>query len=135
MNRNWNRYFDTMHDIYSTVKAGRNIETPSKPVPSKPQPAKVPLPQVAQEVLSGVWGNCQDRINRLRKAGYDAAAVQRLVNQLVAGGANAKESIEAVAREVIQGLWGNGTDRRIRLKNAKFDPDVVQRRVNEILRG
>ena len=135
MNRNWNRYFDTMHDIYSTVKAGRNIETPSKPVPSNPQPAKVSISKIAQEVLMGVWGNGQDRINRLRRAGYDAAAVQRLVNQLVAGGANTKESIEAVAREVIRGLWGNGTDRRIRLRNAKFDPDAVQRRVNEILRG
>lgn len=135
MNRNWNRYFDTMHDIYSTVKAGRNIETPSKPVPSNPQPAKVSISKIAQEVLMGVWGNGQDRINRLQRAGYDAAAVQRLVNQLVAGGANTKESIEAVAREVIRGLWGNGTDRRIRLKNAKFDPDAVQKRVNEILRG
>lgn len=135
MNRNWNRYFDTMHDIYSTVKAGRNIETPSKPVPSNPQPAKVSISKIAQEVLMGVWGNGQDRINRLQRAGYDAAAVQRLVNQLVAGGANTKESIEAVAREVIRGLWGNGTDRRIRLRNAKFDPDAVQKRVNEILRG
>ena len=135
MNRNWNRYFDTMHDIYSTVKAGRNIETPSKPVSSNPQPAKVSISKIAQEVLMGVWGNGQDRINRLQRAGYDAAAVQRLVNQLVAGGANTKESIEAVAREVIRGLWGNGTDRRIRLRNAKFDPDAVQKRVNEILRG
>lgn len=135
MNRNWNRYFDTMHDIYSTVKAGRNIETPSKPVPSNPQPAKVSISKIAQEVLMGVWGNGQDRINRLQRAGYDAAAVQRLVNQLVAGGANTRESIEAVAREVIRGLWGNGTDRRIRLRNAKFDPDAVQKRVNEILRG
>lgn len=136
MNRNWNRYFDTMHDIYSTVKAGRNIETPSEPVRSEPQPAKVPLPQVAQEVLSGVWGNGKDRVDRLVKAGYDANAVQRLVNQLVAGGAaNAKASIDAVAREVLQGRWGNGTDRRIRLQRAKFDPDVVQRRVNELLRG
>ena len=95
----------------------------------------MPLPQVAQEVLSGVWGNGKERIDRLVKAGYDAAAVQRLVNQLVAGGINTMASIEAVAREVIQGRWGNGTDRRIRLQKANFDPDAVQRRVNELLRG
>lgn len=135
MNRNWERYFDTMHDVYSTVKAGRKVETPSIPVRSKPQPAKAPIHQIAQEVLSGVWGNGSERISRLQKAGYDAAAVQNLVNQLVAGGLNSMESINAVAREVIQGRWGNGMDRRIRLQNAKFDPDAVQKRVNELLRG
>lgn len=135
MNRNWDRYFDTMHDIYNTVKAGRKIETPSTPVPSKPQPAKIPIHQVAQEVLSGVWGVGQDRVRRLQQAGYDAVAVQNLVNQLVAGTINSAQSIEAVAREVIQGRWGNGEDRRIRLRNAKFDPDAVQKRVNELLRG
>lgn len=135
MNRNWDRYFDTMHDIYNTVKAGRKIETPSNPVPSKPQPAKAPIHQIAQEVLSGVWGVGRDRVRRLQEAGYDAAAVQNLVNQLVAGGLNSMESVTAVAREVIQGRWGNGLDRRIRLQNANFNPDVIQNRVNELLRG
>ena len=111
------------------------IETPSNPVPSKPQPAKAPIHQIAQEVLSGVWGVGRDRVRRLQEAGYDAAAVQNLVNQLVAGGLNSMESVTAVAREVIQGRWGNGLDRRIRLQNANFNPDVIQNRVNELLRG
>ena len=38
---------------------------------------------IAYEVIDGKWGNGQDRINRLRGAGYDAAAIQQLVNSLL----------------------------------------------------
>lgn len=49
-------------------------------------PAPTPTPtktneQLAAEVWAGVWGNGQDRIDRLTKAGYDAAAVQAIVNK------------------------------------------------------
>ncbi len=38
---------------------------------------------IAYEVIDGKWGNGQDRINRLRAAGYDAASIQQLVNTLL----------------------------------------------------
>ena len=41
------------------------------------------IDQVAREVIRGDWGNGQDRRDRLRAAGYDAAAVQARVNQLL----------------------------------------------------
>lgn len=41
------------------------------------------LQELAQEVLKGEWGNGQERKDRLTAAGYDYAAVQALVNQLV----------------------------------------------------
>lgn len=41
------------------------------------------IDQVAREVIRGEWGNGQDRRDRLRAAGYDAAAVQARVNQLL----------------------------------------------------
>ena len=37
--------------------------------------------QVARQVWLGMWGKGQDRINRLRAAGYDPNVIQRLVNQ------------------------------------------------------
>lgn len=37
---------------------------------------------VAQEVIDGKWGNDPERSERLRAAGYDAAAVQSIVNAL-----------------------------------------------------
>ena len=38
---------------------------------------------IAKEVIDGKWGNCADRVNRLRQAGYDPNAVQEKVNELV----------------------------------------------------
>ena len=47
------------------------------------RPYKKSNTEVAREVIAGKWGNGQDRTNRLRSAGYDAAAVQREVNRLL----------------------------------------------------
>lgn len=47
---------------------------------SAPKPTKT-IEQVADEVIAGKWGNGQDRINRLKAAGYNPSAVQTRVNQ------------------------------------------------------
>ena len=39
--------------------------------------------EVAREVMDGKYGNGDERIRRLRAAGYDPYAVQNIVNQLV----------------------------------------------------
>lgn len=41
------------------------------------------LDSVAQEVLQGLWGNGQERFDKLENAGYDAQAVQNRVNELL----------------------------------------------------
>jgi len=38
---------------------------------------------IAKEVIAGKWGYGADRVNRLTRAGYNAAAVQKIVNKLV----------------------------------------------------
>lgn len=38
---------------------------------------------IALEVLSGLWGNGQDRVDRLSAAGYDPTEVQAAVNRLL----------------------------------------------------
>ena len=38
---------------------------------------------VAKEVITGKWGNGEDRKKRLQAAGYDYGAVQRKVNELM----------------------------------------------------
>lgn len=47
------------------------------------EPAKKSIEEVACEVINGKWGNGADRRNRLAAAGYDYAAVQRKVNELL----------------------------------------------------
>lgn len=41
------------------------------------------LTQIAREVIRGLWGNGQERKDKLTAAGYDASAVQRKVNELL----------------------------------------------------
>ena len=93
------------------------------------------LDSVAQEVLQGLWGNGQDRYERLTKAGYNAQAVQDRVNSILGGEytQNNYTNLDSVANEVIQGLWGNGQERYDNLTNAGYDAQAVQNRVNELL--
>jgi surface antigen len=39
--------------------------------------------EIAKEVIKGKWGNGQDRKNRLKAAGYDPSAIQKIVNKLM----------------------------------------------------
>ena len=39
--------------------------------------------EIAKEVIKGKWGNGQDRINKLKAAGYDPNAVQKKVNEML----------------------------------------------------
>lgn len=102
----------------------------TKPVTtSKPKT----IEEIAKEVLQGKWGNGQDRINRLTKAGYDAKAVQTAVNNLAKKPATTKKSNEEIAKEVIQGKWGNGTARKQKLTQAGYDYNAIQKIVNKLL--
>nr|DAW40561.1 MAG TPA: Endolysin [Caudoviricetes sp.] len=93
------------------------------------------LDSVAQEVLQGLWGNGQERYDRLANAGYDAQAVQDRVNSILNGEYTQSNytNLDDVANEVIQGLWGNGQERYDNLTNAGYDARAVQNRVNELL--
>lgn len=65
---------------YNTVQAKVNELCGVKSKPTVAKPTKT-ISQLADEVIAGKWGNGQDRINRLKKAGHDPAAVQNIVNQ------------------------------------------------------
>lgn len=107
-------------------------------------PAKPTIDELAQEVLTGKWGNGTERKKRLEAAGHDYAAVQRRVNEMLSGKAPGEPTtpptsgeltaaeIDALAYAVIRGDYGNGTARKRKLGD-KYE--AVQKRVNEILRG
>lgn len=58
--------------------------------------AEKPVYLIAQEVLSGVWGNGDERVKRLTAAGYDPAEVQKIVNALCKGGFRAQITASAM---------------------------------------
>lgn len=91
---------------------------------AQPQPQPQPAPgistdELAQEVIAGLWGNDQERIDRLGDR-YDA--VQARVNEYY-----------TVAEQVINGNWGNGWNRQQALEGAGYDYQTVQNIVNEML--
>lgn len=99
---------------------------------SKPStPTKKSNETIAQEVINGKWGNGQDRVNRLRAAGYDPATIQAIVNRKLDG---TRKSNETIADEVIAGKWGNGADRKNKLTKAGYDYNAIQAIVNRKLR-
>ena len=98
----------------------------------KPSTGKKSNDEIAQEVINGLWGNGDDRKKRLTAAGYDASAIQQLVNQKL-NPKPSKKSNDEIAQEVINGKWGNGNDRKNRLKAAGYDPDIIQKIVNQKL--
>lgn len=47
------------------------------------KPSKRPNEEIAREVIKGKWGNGVERIERLKAAGYDYNAIQKIVNKLL----------------------------------------------------
>lgn len=64
---------------YPTIikDAGLNHLGGDTPTPSKS------IDDLAREVIDGLWGNGEDRYNRLTEAGYDYYAVQNRVNEIL----------------------------------------------------
>lgn len=60
-------------DTYITTESGTAVTTSSKKS----------IDEIACEVIQGLWGNGQDRKDRITKAGYDYSAVQKKVNELL----------------------------------------------------
>ena len=90
--------------------------------------------EVAREVIQGIWGNGEERVDRLTDAGYDANYIQEIVNRMLNGDETPDLSdIDTIAHEVIMGEWGNGDERKERLENAGYDYQEIQSRVNELL--
>lgn len=94
------------------------------------------IDELAREVINGKWGNGEARKAALTAAGYDYAAVQARVNEILKGQTSApKKTVDELAKEVIDGKWGNGEERKKKLTEAGYDYSAVQARVNEILKG
>ena len=126
---------------YSEVQAAVNAaingdqETPEDAEPQNPNMKTIA--EVAYEVYTGLWGNGEERRERLEAEGYDYDAVQARVNAIVNGDASDDEPESSdsgvpddVVEAVIRGDYGNGDERRERLEAEGYDYDAVQAEVN-----
>lgn len=114
-------------DAFATTDEANTAVEKEEPA----KPALKSVDEIAKEVLGGKWGNGNDRVTRLKAAGYDSNVIQKRVNELCK--ATPIKSIDTLAREVIRGKWGNGSDRKARLKASGYDFEAIQKRVNELL--
>lgn len=80
--------------------------------------------ELAQEVIQGLWGNGEERKERL---GDRYSEVQALVNEILAPKEEIKVDILDLVRKTIRGDFGNGEDRK---KALGTNYDEVQRQVN-----
>lgn len=103
---------------------------------------------VAKDVISGKYGNGQARIDALKKAGYDPAQIQALVNSSLKGGGTATQitpdatatskpstKLDSIADDVIKGKYGNGQARIDALTKAGYSYNDVQKLVNEKIKN
>lgn len=90
---------------------------------------------IANEVIASKWSTGQDRINKLKAAGYNPTTIQNLVNAKLKGTAT-KKTNQQIADEIYRGLggWGNGTTRINKLKAASYDPKAVQTLVERMFK-
>lgn len=128
---------------YNEFKGNTSGGSAPHPTPT-PKPKPKSTDEVAREVIDGRWGNDPQRTQKLTAAGYDAAAVQRRVNEILSGGApkpapkpkpNARKTVSQIANEVIDGKWGNDPERSQKLSKAGYNAAAVQNEVNRKLSG
>lgn len=69
---------------YNEVQAEVNrIVKGVAPTPAPTVPAKKSNEEIAREVIAGKWGNGTARKKKLKEAGYDYSAIQKIVNKLL----------------------------------------------------
>lgn len=122
---------DIAYKDYPSIMKSQGLNGYGAGTVTPPQGGKS-IEELANEVIKGLWGNGENRKNRLTQAGYDYDKVQSKVNELLNSN-TANKSIDEIANEVIAGKWGNGEDRKTALTNAGYNYDEVQAKVNEKL--
>lgn len=130
-------------EVQNRVNELLGAKTQSKPEPKpqpkpqpQPKPALLPLDEIAQQVIKGLWSTGNVRKAKLEAAGYNYNEVQKRVNELLSSKKTTpkKDSLEKVARDVIAGKYGNGNDRIKRLEAAGYNYKEVQALVNKMLK-
>jgi hypothetical protein len=69
-----------MRNDVSRVWSGKLPTEAKKPAST----TKKTVDEIAKEVIDGKWGNGDDRVKKLKAAGYDPDAVQKKVNEILA---------------------------------------------------
>lgn len=85
---------------------------------------------MAKEIVQGKWGNGEERIQRLKQAGYDPKNVQDEVNQLLR-----PISFDQLVSEALAGKYGNGEERIKAIRSLGHDSVEIQEAINQKMKS
>lgn len=114
-----------VNNIYAVVTSQDLLQYDS----SRLEPTKS-NDEIADEVISGSWGDGEDRRNRLTASGYNYNSIQSIVNAKLCVSKSSTKSYEEIANEVIRGEWGVGLERKQRLTASGYNYNTIQKIVN-----
>ena len=77
----YQRWQKLLDDLGESEKTTTPAKTPTAPKPTTS--TKKTNTEIAKEVLAGKWGNGETRKKKLTAAGYDYAAIQKIVNNML----------------------------------------------------
>ena len=130
-------YSEVQNKVNELLGAKTQAKPEPKPQPTpQPKPALLPLDEIAQQVIKGLWSTGNVRKAKLEAAGYNYNEVQKRVNELLSSkkATPKKDSLEKVARDIIAGHYGNGNERIRKLEAAGYNYKEVQALVNKMLK-
>lgn len=124
-------YKDFPAIIKSAGLNGFKASSTEKPV----ETPKKSIDELAKEVIDGKWGNDPERAKRLTAAGYDAAAVQKRVNQILEEQAKPKyktyvvrkgDTLTAIARLYGTTVQKIAADNNIKNANLIYPGEILK---------
>ena len=77
----YERWQKLLDDLGESEKTTTTVKKPSTTKPKSSE--KKTNTEIAKEVLAGKWGNGETRKKKLTAAGYDYAAIQKIVNSML----------------------------------------------------
>lgn len=113
-------YRDLITDVRNSKNVTNNITRKSED-------------EIVQEIMKGLWGNGEERKQKLQTAGYEYNSIQQKVNEYVRQNSNRKSN-EEIAKEIVEkGNWGVGQERIDNLRKAGYNAEEIQKIVNSLM--
>lgn len=113
-------YRDLVTDVRNSKNATNNIVRKSEE-------------EIVQEIMKGLWGNGEERKQKLQNAGYKYNSIQSKVNEYIRQNTSHKSN-EEIAKEIIQkNNWGVGQERIDNLTKAGYNAEEIQKLVNSMM--
>ena len=117
--------FRHLHFEVATADSSTNRIDPTPYLTEEISPSEEKtIDELANEVIQGLWGNGEERYERLTQAGYDYYAVQNRVNEILSGNQEYYTIQSGDTLSEIAERFNTTVDELVRLNNIE-NPDLI----------